>query len=433
MPPASHAPEPVPLAGDDLAVRLEVLSEELAVADEELLAQQREIDALVSRETAAQALVRHLVRTVPAPVVTTDGAGAVEEANPAAGELLGLSPGRLVRKPLQAFVAAEHRGELRDLVSRAGALGSASGTTQLLPRDGRARHVAVAVSRGRTSGGQVVLHWVLAERSAERGAPGADEAELDALRAVVDLTGLPVGEASAHQLLTQIAGLTSRAIAGARWTSTVVGDPAAPTDSAADAAQAQAADGAQWRADEGPSAAAFRTGAPVLTADITADPRWPRLAAAAAGGEARGALGLPLRSGSQVVGVLTVYSDVPGGIGPGHDVDKALVFGDAASAVLAAGQRVEELRATAENLRTAMRSRAPIEQAKGVVATRLGCDVDEAFAAMSSVSQDRNVKVRDLAALVVSDPTGPALDGLLRGALDRVRAADGGPGGQRPA
>lgn len=232
----------------------------------------------------------------------------------------------------------------------------------------------------------------------------------------------PDGETSEQQLLTAVAELAVRAVPGARWASTGVGDPAQPAASAADSAEAQAADGVQWRADEGPAAEAYRTGTAVVTADLTTDPRWPRLAGLAAQGEVRGALALPLRAGDRVVGVLSVYSDSPGAIDPGTDPERLQVVGDAASLVVSARQQMSELRSTADNLQVAMRSRAAIEQAKGVVAARLGCTTELAFEALSTVSQDRNVKLRELAALVASDPTGNELDDLLSAALAKVAA-----------
>ena len=233
------------------------------------------------------------------------------------------------------------------------------------------------------------------------------------------------GETSEQQLLTAVVELARHAVPGARWASTGVGDPAQPAASAADSAQAQAADGLQWRADEGPAADAHRTATPVVTADLTADPRWPRLAELAAGGEVRGALALPLRSGERVLGVLTVYSDVPGGIEAESDPARLDLVGEAASVLLGARQQMAELRSLAENLQVAMRSRAAIEQAKGVVAAHLGCSTEHAFEALSAVSQDRNVKLRELAALVASDPAGHELDGLLRAALAKVAARRG--------
>ena len=63
-------------------------------------------------------------------------------------------------------------------------------------------------------------------------------------------------------------------------------------------------------------------------------------------------------------------------------------------------------------------SRAVIDQALGVIMARERCPQDKAFAMLRSVSQNRNVKIRDLAARIVTQasgeppkPTAPFEDG----------------------
>jgi AmiR/NasT family two-component response regulator len=63
-----------------------------------------------------------------------------------------------------------------------------------------------------------------------------------------------------------------------------------------------------------------------------------------------------------------------------------------------------ELESLARDLETALRSRAVIDEAKGVVMATLGCTPDEAFAFLAGKSQAKNIKVRDLAARIVADP-----------------------------
>jgi AmiR/NasT family two-component response regulator len=61
----------------------------------------------------------------------------------------------------------------------------------------------------------------------------------------------------------------------------------------------------------------------------------------------------------------------------------------------------EAMQALAANLERALSSRAVIDQAKGMVMARLGIDADEAFARLVKLSSHLNVKLRDLAALIV--------------------------------
>ena len=55
----------------------------------------------------------------------------------------------------------------------------------------------------------------------------------------------------------------------------------------------------------------------------------------------------------------------------------------------------------AEDMTAAMRSRAVIEQAKGIVMAQQHCSSEEAFATLTRVSQNQNKKLRDLAEQIV--------------------------------
>ena len=62
----------------------------------------------------------------------------------------------------------------------------------------------------------------------------------------------------------------------------------------------------------------------------------------------------------------------------------------------------DALRAERDGLREAMRSRAKIEQAKGILAARHGIDPDGAFDRLRVESQRRNVRLAELAATLVA-------------------------------
>ncbi|MCG6494238.1 SpoIIE family protein phosphatase [Kitasatospora sp. A2-31] len=64
-------------------------------------------------------------------------------------------------------------------------------------------------------------------------------------------------------------------------------------------------------------------------------------------------------------------------------------------------EAVERLREEAVGLRRAMRTRGVIEQAKGMLAERLGCSPDEAFGHLVRLSQDSNRRLADIAAGLV--------------------------------
>ncbi|MFJ1756962.1 ANTAR domain-containing protein [Kitasatospora sp. NPDC088134] len=63
---------------------------------------------------------------------------------------------------------------------------------------------------------------------------------------------------------------------------------------------------------------------------------------------------------------------------------------------------VDRMRTELEGLRIAMRTRAVIEQAKGVLVERLGCTPEEAFRELGRRSQQENRKLAQLAADLVA-------------------------------
>ena len=65
--------------------------------------------------------------------------------------------------------------------------------------------------------------------------------------------------------------------------------------------------------------------------------------------------------------------------------------------MLANAQAYWDARTLSENLEQAMRSRATIEQAKGIIMSHHGLQPDEAFELLTRQSQQQNVKFREIA------------------------------------
>jgi AmiR/NasT family two-component response regulator len=63
------------------------------------------------------------------------------------------------------------------------------------------------------------------------------------------------------------------------------------------------------------------------------------------------------------------------------------------------------LREEIDGLRTALESRTMIGQAVGMLMERYKVDAETGFRALTRLSQERNVKVRDLAAAMTADPS----------------------------
>ncbi|MGW4895962.1 SpoIIE family protein phosphatase [Kitasatospora sp. NPDC004240] len=104
---------------------------------------------------------------------------------------------------------------------------------------------------------------------------------------------------------------------------------------------------------------------------------------------------------------------------------------DRAAEVVVLQDAVDRLRAEVEGLRRAMRSRAVIEQAKGLLTERLGCTPEEAFGHLVRLSQDTNRKLVDLAAGLLGTAAPPEGEADTDTDTDTGAEvdADGPPGG----
>jgi GAF domain-containing protein len=136
--------------------------------------------------------------------------------------------------------------------------------------------------------------------------------------------------------------------------------------------------------------------------DTSTEHRWPAFCRAAADAGFGSCLVLPLHSSQPPPGVIALYADSPGAFGGvAHDI--ALLFAAQGGTAVHNAEIYEQCCRMVSNLKTAVESRAVIEQAKGIVHARLGISPDEAFHLISRTSQDTNEKVRVIAGKLVRD------------------------------
>lgn len=129
---------------------------------------------------------------------------------------------------------------------------------------------------------------------------------------------------------------------------------------------------------QSPSRECLRTNAAVHHGDLAAaDTNWPRFAAVAVRAGFGSVQALPMRLHGQTVGVLTLLSRRVGALNDTDVVVQALV--DLAAISLVHGHTVRDPMALLTQRQALLHGRAVIEQAKGVLAARLGVDMDTAF------------------------------------------------------
>ena len=156
----------------------------------------------------------------------------------------------------------------------------------------------------------------------------------------------------------------------------------------------------QVQADQGPCLDCFRTGQPISVADLAADGRWPRFTVAAGECGFAAVHAIPMRLRAEVIGALNFFDVEPGPLDPGK-----LRIGQALADVATIGliqQRANHDRdVLTQQLQTALNSRILIEQAKGVLAERLGLDMADAFTVLRATARNRNRNLSDLAHALV--------------------------------
>ncbi|MGA5168692.1 MULTISPECIES: ANTAR domain-containing response regulator [Streptomyces] len=155
----------------------------------------------------------------------------------------------------------------------------------------------------------------------------------------------------------------------------------------------------QFDAGDGPIRTALDTGAPVGTADLLTDRRWPDYRAAALGTGVRAGVTLPFRrAGTDLT--LDLYGYRPGSLDHAAHGSLALL-GEEVTVGLARDRRYRAALAEAGQLAAALRTRPDIDRAGGIVMHVLGCDADRAYAVLRHVSQLTNRKLADVAGQVV--------------------------------
>ena len=161
----------------------------------------------------------------------------------------------------------------------------------------------------------------------------------------------------------------------------------------------------QLQNDQGPCLDCFRTGQPVIAADLSGqDQRWPRFAQAAAQHGFRTVQALPMRLRDQVIGALNLFRAAPGPFDPA-DLRIGQALADVATIGLLHERTVRRRETVAEQLQAALNSRVVIEQAKGKLAERLSIDMDRAFTMLRDYARNTNQHLTDVARNFVTSGT----------------------------
>jgi GAF domain-containing protein len=223
---------------------------------------------------------------------------------------------------------------------------------------------------------------------------------IDAMAAFAELGRIKLSETDLHQVLTRVAELAQRAIPGAAEVSVTLVAGGAPETAAYTGTLALALDEKQYDSGYGPCLEAAATKTFFLVTDMSTEERWPAFAknAVAHGVCSSLSVGMPVED--TLAGAINVYATALDAFDD-DAVELARTFAGYAAVALANVNLYSTTAALAEQMAEAMRSRAVIEQAKGILIAQQRVTADEAFGILTRASQASNRKLRDIAQAIV--------------------------------
>jgi len=224
-----------------------------------------------------------------------------------------------------------------------------------------------------------------------------------------DLIGLQnalLNTTNVDQFLHELAVLATRVVTDGLCCGMTLGQRGRlPATAACTDPLAARADDVQFQTGDGPSLYALRRGERVHIPDLTRHDRWARFCRHAVSVGIRSCLAVPLITDGEPVGALALYARRPFAFGP-DESRRADRFARHASGALTLARRMANCEDLNDQLRSSIASRAVIDQALGVIMATEHCPQEKAFALLRTVSQNTNVKLRDLAATIVTSASG---------------------------
>jgi GAF domain-containing protein len=221
------------------------------------------------------------------------------------------------------------------------------------------------------------------------------------------LLGIRLDQGPLDEVLRRLVEITKDALAGADEVSTTLVRGDKGWTAAHTGRLALDADEMQYARGYGPCMDAGRSGTVLLVEDTRTETRWPDYTANVVPRGVLSSLSVPLPIQTDVIGALNCYSRTPSAFSAEEVEAAEELAGHLAVAV--ANAVVYTVAATlVEQMRTAMSSRSTIDQALGVVMAQNRCDAEAAFGVLTRASQNRNIKLRDVARDIVTNVGRPA-------------------------
>lgn len=229
-----------------------------------------------------------------------------------------------------------------------------------------------------------------------------DEVAVPSLAAAVTELSSRVSSASdIVQALVGVADVCASVVRNASSVSVTLLRDQKPYTIATSGPQAVELDEAQYAHGQGPCLSALGTGYPSDAPDLRTEPRWAGYGKLATSRGVAAAYSYPLPSDDQAWGALNVYAEQANAFA-GQDREQVAVLAHQAAISLTVLIAQHDQALKTRQLQQALTSRTTIDVAKGILVAEHGVTPDAAFDLLRSLSQQRNVKLRDVAAELVA-------------------------------
>jgi len=226
----------------------------------------------------------------------------------------------------------------------------------------------------------------------------------DTLDELLALAGVALAHDDLRGALVEICRIASGAVRNADGATLMTVGASGPEAVAASSEWSKQLDEMQYEEHEGPCIDAARTGLLFRVRDSASESRWPSYAPRALEVGALSIVSIPMTVEAKTIGALDIYSKQVDAFGT-EEVSLAEIIAAHAGLATQVAAALHGHRSLADQLRTAMASRAVIEQAKGIIMGTVGCDADAAFERLVLQSQHENRKLREIADELVQRST----------------------------
>jgi Response regulator with putative antiterminator output domain len=224
----------------------------------------------------------------------------------------------------------------------------------------------------------------------------------DLRRSLAALSQLATGRMQLGDALTRVAEFAVQAISGADGAGLTLLEEDRHDTIVASAGFVAQVDAIQYGIEEGPCITAAAEARTVRSGSLESDPQWPRFGPRVGRLGVHSVLSIPLLTSDAVLGAMNVYAHQRDAFDE-HAVLVGELFAVPATIAVQNAQVLAQAKRLASQLQDALTSRATIDQALGIVMSRVGCGPEEAFDRLRQLSQGENRKLHTVAQELVDE------------------------------